>query len=748
MTKKILFLLTFFVLSTSVTYSAEPDLTEMLNRKARHPAANWGYQYLGNPALSYTWQPETLCFTDLGSGTEIWRLSHTNGQQSFYHNTLSQPPWSADGKKLAFVSTRNIAAYSKDPTYGQIWMVSNVDGTSLRAIVNAASRAYWPSTSPNLHWSPVEVDTYYDFGNTKHGLTSKLNTLYKVTVKDTTDFREEYLTFPEDSILEKTMAATGEVVLALKRGESWLYPAKIYPSGDKGLLDSDGYSSNRPHGANAEEQTYWGDTPETWSTMHGQGLQHDGSWFHLMPSGSSVFWKFSTLGSAADGGSNYIHDTTSPYSWGGETEPINTISNTQTGNDPWYDDPDEAGTDKAGYMSHVDFDRWGRVALFNPALGSPIARTYDINSHKIIADFSTGLGYQHGSFKAWSDYCVISGNETGNYIDDKIYSVQYNDPNSVKTLLNTYTLYNNDGFYNSATYEYMSLVRPLLSPDGTKVAFHSTFLNSKSGTYDDAPDIFWAVVYFPHPPQISNVTAVGGAAIIRFDWNLEQSSRGYTKRGWPKEDTSPPPAPRETKLFRLWRSNDKTTWQPRATVEATPFQKFDFVNGGVQAEQVSYWQITDANLSDGKWYYAITSMEHSGLESHTLSNIYEITIINGNGNGIEVGEYPIDPKGNSHIISKFHPRLLRYFNIYAHDGSAPLITQAHRIASISGSSQRSYIDWCGKDDGTTQYIVTAVDTLGNESAPLQATSTYQDPPASESGQYTIKWVPPPVKFDM
>ena len=36
------------------------------------------------------------------------------------------------------------------------------------------------------------------------------------------------------------------------------------------------------------------------------------------------------------------------------------------------------------------------------------------------------------------------------------------------------------------------------------------------------------------------------------------------------------------------------------------FDKFDYVDGGLKSEQVSYWDITD-DTDDGTWYYAISA---------------------------------------------------------------------------------------------------------------------------------------------
>lgn len=78
---------------------------------------------------------------------------------------------------------------------------------------------------------------------------------------------------------------------------------------------------------------------------------------------------------------------------------------------------------------------------------------------------------------------------------------------------------------------------------------------------------------------------------------------------------------------------------------------------------------------------------------------------------------------------------VRYYNIYAQDGSEPSAIQQRRIASIPATFDYdqdgafTYVDWLGNQDGSTQYKVTAVDYQGNESGETGDTT----PPAAPSG---------------
>jgi hypothetical protein len=210
---------------------------------------------------------------------------------------------------------------------------------------------------------------------------------------------------------------------------------------------------------------------------------------------------------------------------------------------------------------------------------------------------------------------------------------------------------------------------------------------------------------------------------------LATTPRGYTQRGWPDEATDNPPPPRETKLFRLWRSADGTSWEPISTVNAEIFERYDFASGDWTGN--SYWEITDTPGA-GTFYYAVTAQEWSGLESRTLSNVYSTA-------GAQTAVYPSDPKGvkpfylkppsaPSISISKLSTSgqykiqweavnnpLVRYYNIYySNSGTSPKMQQQYRIASIPAQITE-YVDWLADKNNEEKYLVTSVDSQGNES---------------------------------
>lgn len=258
----------------------------------------------------------------------------------------------------------------------------------------------------------------------------------------------------------------------------------------------------------------------------------------------------------------------------------------------------------------------------------------------------------------------------------------------------------------------------------------------------DGWDMFMATAYNPHPPEITSVTSADGSYVIRFDWRLAATPRGYTTRGWPNETTDNPPPPRETKLFRLWKSPTgiinpvgDSDWEPAGTVLANIFDRYDFATG--QWKGNNYWEIKN-EIEPGTWYYAVTAHEWSGLESRTLSNVFSSA-------GVQTTAYPSDPKADTNFVKKYNSDITAYYHIYAHDGAAPAVSQSNRVATIPASDGAlSFIDWTGNTDGSTYYVATAVDFQGNESGPLETTFAHRTTP----GQYDVFWtstaVTPPV----
>ncbi len=736
--------LLLFIVGAVPCFGATENLDEVIARQARQGTAAWGPQYLEDNDNNYIWQPETLCYQDATTGREVWRLTPSTS----IYNTLpdiSWPQWSADGKRFSFHSKRTTNAFSSNYLNYGLWMVMKADGSHLRTLRNAPARTV--THADYMTWSPVLPDVYYEFGRNYayEGLSS--SDLYKVTVGDTTETRSLLLHFPStmgELGLKKAISADGKKIVATNwSNESWWYPATVYPEAGARLDDPDGHSSNRPF------DNYWGKTasrPTSGSNFyHDQFLTGAGDdvWFFIMPEVTDgTWWRTRISGSAADGGSAHTADRTAPYNWGGELEPVNCKTQDLTGLDPWCDDGDDA-TQCSGYWSHFTPDRWGRLMLFSSVQAIPLGTgIYDLAARRFQVE-TYGGGALHHDWHAFSDWSISSSGTTS------LRTQNYRDPGSQIILNYTHAEY---------TGTYQSHVRPSQSPDGTKAVWHSTFLNS-GATH---PDIFYSVAYYPYPPEMTACTAAGGTVRARVDWRLDQASpRGYTLRGWPDEQSDNPPPPREIAQFRLWRSSDGNSWTPVAGAEHDIFERYDFAEGTFRSGQNTYWELSDSP-GEGTWYYGVTSIEHSGLESRSLSNVFRITVTGGSGSGTQSRGYPQSPGADGNFYTAAPPmpvgltwthrkspasaagqytlewtkpagELVRYFNIYAEDGATPQITQTNRIASVPAgafsTAACSWVDCFGNTGGTTRYVVTSVDSQGNESG---LSSDSQPPTAPDS----------------
>lgn len=720
------------------------NLDQIFLRKARQRTNS----YYSGEGANYIWQPQTLAYADITTGHEVWRLSNAPAVKSAFHDDISTSPWSADGKRMAYYMKMddalglNTTAYAGESGYN-VWMIVDTDGSKLRPAVNGPSR-----TTENMTWfpwSPVLPDTYYMFGRTRFSNAVSIDKLYKAVVSDTDIAKTELLNFNNGAamtIYHNGLSQDGKKVFASQfwtAGSYTTYPATIYPDGSAGIDVAGGYPRNISHDGN-----YWGDTPSSLASFHSARvdllLGPDGKyWYYFMPSGSHTIWKAQLTGTATSGGPDHIIDHDAPYDFG-EVWPMNAQ---YTGNNPYP---------STHYWSHYAPDRWGKYMLYSDVDASPISPgVEDMASHSIYANaYGTG-GVQHSDWHGWTDWFANTYGGSVNYSDDRISTSQFDDSNSTAIVAYAHTLYNNSGSYAGSSYEYSSLPRPGQSPDGTKIAYHSTFLNSKVGSYDDKPDIYYAVAYYPYPPEIKQ--AVKNGSNVRLTWDFNQGTFGnpnranprtYSSRGWPDEATDLPPAPREIDKFRVWNSINGNDWSPVGTASYNN-------TGGFWSE--SSWNFDTAQANGTTRYYALTSVEHSGLESRVLSNVWRVTT-DASGNitvQTQASPYPSSPGGISSFFSTLpgqarnitvtHSKspatasgqytiewqspvadeLVRYYNIYAKDGSLPIAIQQNRIASVpatsdfSGSGNYSYVDWLGNTDASTQYVITAVDFQGNES---------------------------------
>jgi len=801
------------------------NLDEMIARKARHASAAWDAKYLeANELGRFIWQPETLCYYDVTTGREVWRLTSTNSKENYIRN-IGQAQWSADGKRLAFISSRATNAFNcYSSSYGweyiKPWFIVRTDGLFLRPTQDG------PSLTENNHhyyfyWNPQVPDVYYMFGR-RYGMDWK--DLYKATVSDTEIEYRKILSFPSEmpgsDVCLAGISPDGRYVFGSPWGLVWFCPAHVAEDSDLDIYGSNIAKADFPRflienggywgGEGRNLDTYWGETETIWNGFHAVGWftgVGDKLWYHFQVPTGAAKWRMKMTGSGTDGGPSHVQDRVPPYSWGGELEPVNTFHYSLNDTDPWcnpgdgVDPPD--GTDCPAYFSHPARDRWGRFVVYSRSTllaGDPIGSSiWDIENHVQIVKTYGGLA-QHHCWMAWSDWSVSSrgyDRDLG-YLNDRIYAQNYHDFETQVTLCYTHTRYNDDGVVGG---DYEALVRPTQSPDGTKVAWHSTFLNNahttsnwranhnyevgdlvratdidgyyyevteteadgtsgtevplwgptvvdnevtwtRKGANDEKPDLFWVVAYYPYPPEITGALKIESRVRIAFDFRQNTDHpRTYTARGWPDEEKDPPPLPKETEGFRLWVSSDGSEWTPSPAKSRL----------GTDRSRTD-WYCDVSQEAGTTRYYGVTSVEHSGLESHTLSNVWKVTL-DENGNITEQVQdvpYPVHPGGVSRFYTQkpFGPinvtyghkkaapvdkdgqytiewdepadtTMIRYYNIYAEDGTVPAMEQSNRIASIARGwcqdEKCRWVDVFGNPDGTTRYRVTSVDFQGNES---------------------------------
>lgn len=741
-------------LASSPAFAAIENLDELIDvRNARRGTSTY---YSGETSGNgWNRQPESLMYHDTRTGNEVWVLSNTPNKSNVYYTDISPAnPWSADGARMGFFSNRPVSEFTRisgsslDAGIASTFTV-NTDGSHLRVAYDSSERTFSTTGAMYFYWSPVLPDTYYMTGGRYNGQSLDASAIYKNTVTDTGTTYSKLVDLPGvDSDyygMKKVISPDGQYLLPKRDGI--YFPVKVYPENEAGLPDADGWAEVR--GATTE-----------WSGGDPLGGRHDiyfpyPDFFVILHSDDApnnisnpVMYKYNITGTDADGGPDFDPAETTYATFGlKETEPLWTwVSHTENPAQTMVPWKIQYPTAKMSHgWGHPGFDRWGRCVAYGdgnaywatdggPPLyefGGPLV--WDYRNRVLVADPTETVDpivhYEgrtsYHDWNAWSDYFAGSDNASSDPVNDStIVSIEYDKIHDAGNDIRL-AAYHYQNQNNSTSYAWTSNNRIVQSPDGTKISYAITFLTSVPNT----GDLAYAVAYYPHPPEITSVTG-SGTYTIRWDWRTDQAtSRGYTQRGWPDEATDDPPPPRETKLFRLWRSPDGTTWTPITTVNAEIFSRYNFSTGDWTGN--NYWTMTDTPGS-GTWYYAMTAQEWSGLESRVLSNVFSTA-------GTQTAAYPSDPKAATGITSTFNSSLTRHYNIYAEDGSAPATTQQNRIASIPVAADTEYVDWLGDTDGTTQYKVTAVDSQGNESSPLSVTATHQAAPATAAGQYTLSW---------
>lgn len=711
------------------------NLVEMFSRKARRSTATWGAEYLEDPS-TYVWQAETFMYHDVTTGHEVWKVSDTPGLQTYYHEDIGVSPWSADGSKLAITGwDRYTQAYSQSlqSDFRYIWMTADTDGDALRPTVEASRRI---GGRGYFHWDPQTPNQWYEIGEAHLASGGQSNVLYRSAVDDQGVVTSEaILTLPPGAAgakINKLLSADGRRIVLEQSDRFW--PISILPDGSAVLDDTDGYSIDRNFGL------YGGMNGGTVSSFHDQYIAGTGQDFLVMPNdpgSTATWWRLDTIGSAPDGGPLYTGNNGSDDF--GEVSP-ESYSYVRAGNLPSpFVTPDRYTSSTTSYWSHFVPDRWGRNALFSNVSSGLPGGSYDETVGPGVWDYenhqwtvpSFGGGAQHHAWNGFTDWVVSSGgpsDPTGRAAQ-LLLAGDINDPTSQIVVNNTYSRYDGGTAYNS-------LARPGQSPDGTKVAWHSEFLNAR-----DNVDVYWSVVYKPYPP--TDLAAASGAGV-----DLEFLPPTYTDRRWIDPATGKIDEvngetlyAREIEQYQIWRSDSPTNgWTTVGSVAAE--YDNDLTTNTLRPVVNGDWVSAANKLSfadapgDGTWYYAITSREHSGLESDELSAVLEVTVESGVVTSSQIvqeqgqtdfwTQAPSAPGGLNvqaqsvagHNLLTWNATadpMVRLYHIYYSADGQPAAHQSQRVASVAADSSH-YLDWLADPASGGTYGITAVDWYGNESA--------------------------------
>ncbi|HTY60836.1 MAG TPA: hypothetical protein VMG30_01130 [Acidobacteriota bacterium] len=686
-------------------------LDEMVSRKSRLGSANWGPQYLEDASNHYTWQPETLCYTDQSTGREVWILVKAPDNSDYYSKEHGSNIWSYDGSRIGFFdiarTTRNPAIVSD---YRYRW-VTNTDGSGLRVC-----EGYGRRTIPldGFGWAHTE-NAYYSFGSGTGDVSeSKCYILYKNTL----DALNRVSGIQVLDTASTNMECKEPVKEGVSGDDGWIVARDFSPHDAKtpnpilttemyfirlGLKPSLKYHWGIARGIGPAKDPYADHIPlaeEHWHDVWAPGP--DPKWIMGDYAGqSSLFVTMDRTGHAADGGPIWSD-------WDGKS--FGEIRVESSGSDEGP--PNPYGMP---YFGHPAFDRWGRYAVIGTYTDPQSAagtRLWDSRTHTLLPNYMMKGIYdgQHHSWNGWTDH-VVMVNPLVDYIYGNLYT---SDETSRYPIVSLH--------YPGYSGNYNGYPRPSQSPDGTKVAFQALWLNNHG---DNHPYICWAVAYYPYPPK--NLSAEKAGAAIKLVWKFPS----YTSRGWPTEN-DPVPAAREIKGYHVWRSDtgDSDWSEITPTVSLAAFFK-------------------DATVKNGQtYYYAVTSEEHSRLESRELSEILKCSL---DPTGL-LTSVIVQPRGfknfwktpppsplnltieSSRVAGHYkltwreppNAGKIRYYNIYYSTAGAPATNQRFRIASLPVGTTK-YLDWLADPWKTPYYRVTSVDRQGNESQGVDVNSVKRKP---------------------
>ncbi len=364
-------------------WAAPQDLDELNMRKSRLPDIIpqdtldnmlLGWQKTLMPILEneknhYYWQPETLNYYDTNTNAEVWKMTNTP-LGAHYTQDISASHWSADGNRVMFHSNRPTALFSRPCRGARIWMITNSDGSQLRPANGAANRnSDW---DVYVMWSPLLRDTFYQVG-TNDCLSGILHgDFYRNVVSDNIVTRNLLFSLPGGTTrttVKNGISGDGKKVILYENRypnllDSRFHVGTVYPTAGYNAT----YSANGRRTNALNLDFYWGnsgtgDLPRcggnNWCGYHANFLSGaetgaDGVWHYIMPDNTNgSWWRTRLTGSGENGAPRHRSSRTPPYQWGGQVEPVNTVTNGTR--DPWCTEnpPD---TECMDYPSHFASD--------------------------------------------------------------------------------------------------------------------------------------------------------------------------------------------------------------------------------------------------------------------------------------------------------------------------------------------------------------------------------------------------------
>src|SRR5215469_11317208 len=88
-----------FAIVSSVWADQPENLDQIFLRKLRLLSVVWNHSILEDSSNNYFWQPETLMYKDVTTGSEVWRVTTTPSGVNQTQD-ISSTHWSANGNRF------------------------------------------------------------------------------------------------------------------------------------------------------------------------------------------------------------------------------------------------------------------------------------------------------------------------------------------------------------------------------------------------------------------------------------------------------------------------------------------------------------------------------------------------------------------------------------------------------------------------------------------------------------------------